>query len=131
MCKHSIKLQHCHKYIQWAYYNFPNTFNWYLTTHMSTNDKQRIEGICRIPHPSKRNHFGIKSCSLQPQKSAFLLNPIKTCSNVELFSVFLKTFFGTNFRHQNKNNVVVTISCFVDQLSKKILRILCVWILTQ
>ena len=32
---------------------------------------------------------------------------------------FFTNFFGTNFHHQNKNNVVETISCFVDQLSKK------------
>ena len=30
-----------------------------------------------------------------------------------------KALFGTNFRHQNKNNVVKTISCFVCRLSKK------------
>ena len=34
--RHSI-LSH---YGQWAYYNFPNTYNWYLTTQMSANDKQ-------------------------------------------------------------------------------------------
>ena len=30
-------------------------------------------------------------------------------------------FFGTNFRHQNKSNVVETISCYVAKLSKKII----------
>ena len=48
--------------VQWAYYNFPNTFNWYLTT---------------------------------------------------------QTFLVTKLRDQNKNNVIETTSCFVDQLSKK------------
>ena len=32
---------------------------------------------------------------------------------------FLLHFFGTNFRHQNKNNVVETVSCFAYQLSKE------------
>ena len=27
-------------FVQWTYYNFPNTFNWYLTTQMSTNKKK-------------------------------------------------------------------------------------------
>ena len=35
-----------------------------------------------------------------------------------------KALFGTNFRHQNENNVVETIRYFVYQLSKKY--ILCV-----
>ena len=43
----------------------------------------------------------------------------KTFSKVELFSIFSHTYFGTNFRHQNKNNVVETINCFVYQLSIK------------
>ena len=51
--------------------------------------------------------------------SAFLLHTSKTFSNVKLFSIFLQTFFGTNFRDQNKNNVVEKSSCFVYQLSKK------------
>ena len=36
-----------------------------------------------------------------------------------MFSIFPQTVFGINFRHQIKNNVVETISCFVCQLSKK------------
>ena len=44
-----------------------------------------------------------------------LVRPLPTLS----CSPFFTYFFGTNFRHQNKNNVVVTISCFVYQLSKK------------
>ena len=51
--------------------------------------------------------------------SAFLLHTSKVFPNVELFSILFTKFFGTNFRHQNKNNVVEIISCFVDQLSKK------------
>ena len=51
--------------------------------------------------------------------SAFLLHISKPFSNFELFSIFSQTFFETNFRHENKNNVVETISCFVYQLSKK------------
>ena len=104
-------MQHCHKYVQCAYYHFPNTFICYLTTRMSTNYKQKMAGlfiynlqnfqIC-LPHFSKRNHFGIKSCSYQSQKPAFLLNTRKTCSNIELLCIFSQTFFGTNFRVQKK-----------------------------
>ena len=72
-----------------------------------------------MPHPSKRNHFGIKHCSYQPQKPAFLLNTSQTCSNVELFSIFTQTFLELIFATNIKNNVIEIISCFVDQLSKK------------
>ena len=64
-----------------------------------------------LPHPSKRDHFVIKSCSYQPQKPVFLLNTSKTCSNIELLSFFSKNFLEINFRYQNKNNVIETISC--------------------
>ena len=41
------------KYVQWAYRNFPNTFNWYLTTQMSTTTskyykKWRIFFFCKV-----------------------------------------------------------------------------------
>ena len=29
------------QHVQWPHYNFPNTFNWYLTTQMSTTTKQK------------------------------------------------------------------------------------------
>ena len=52
--------------------------------------------------------------------SAFLLYTSKTFPNVEnVVFHFFTNFFGTNFRHQNKNSVVETISCFVFKLSKK------------
>ena len=58
-----------------------------------------------LPHPFERSHFGTHTSN--------------TFSNVELFSIFSQTFFETNFRNQNKNNVDEITSCFVDQLSKK------------
>ena len=67
-----------------------------------------------FPHPSKRSHFGIKICSYQPQMAAFLLS--KTCSNVELFSIFLQIFFLELIFATIK---IKTISYFVDQLSEK------------
>ena len=89
-----LNTAHCYKYVQWAYYNFPNTFNWYLTTQMSTHGKQKMAGQVVgmfslnlfvylynlqnykifLPHPSKRNQFGIKNCTYQRQKSTFLFN---------------------------------------------------------
>ena len=60
-----------------------------------------------------------KVAPINRNSSAFLLHITKTFSNFELFSIFSQTFFGTNFRHENKSNVVETISCFVYQLSKK------------
>ena len=82
------------------------------------NMQNQIQNQIFLPYPSTRNHFGIKSCSYQPQKLAFLLNVLlsKTCSNVELFSIFSQTY---NFRDQNKNNVIETTSGFVYQLSEK------------
>ena len=68
-----------------------------------------------LPYPSEESHFGIKNCN----SSAFLLHTSNTFCTVELFFIFFTNFYGTNFRHQNKNNVVETTSCFVDQLSKK------------
>ena len=44
-----------------------------------------------------------------------LVRPLRTLS---CFPFFFTNFFGTNFRHQNKNNVLETTSCFADQLSK-------------
>ena len=49
-----------------------------------------------LPYHSKRNHYGIKSCSYQPQKPAFLQYTSKTFSNV-LFSTFSQTFFELIF----------------------------------
>ena len=48
--------------------------------------------------------------------SAFQLH---RCKTFELFFIFSQTFLWTNFRYQNKNNVVETISSFVYQLSKE------------
>ena len=48
-------------------------------------------------------------------KNATLESPFITLSCFP----FLHKFFWNNFRHQNKNNVIETISCFVYQLSKK------------
>ena len=46
--------------------------------------------------------------------TAFLLNTSKTCFYVELLPIFSHTFFGTNFRDQNTNNVIETTNCFTD-----------------
>ena len=56
---------------------------------------------------------------LPSAKTGFLLSSSKTCFNVALFSIFPQNFFGTNFRDQNKNNVIETTRCFVDQQTKK------------
>ena len=72
-----------------------------------------------LPHSSKRNHFGIKSCSYQPQKLTFMLNTSKPFSNVELFSIFRQSFFGNSFPDQNKYIAIGTTTFLVDQLSKK------------
>ena len=61
-----------------------------------------IEFICLLQNykiclsrPSKRNHFGIKSCSYQPQKPAFLLNTSKTwIQRGVVFHFFTQFFFG-------------------------------------
>ena len=46
--------------------------------------------IIRLPYPSKRSHFGIKSCSYQPQKPAFLyVRPVPTLSCCPFFHKLL------------------------------------------
>ena len=47
---------------------------------------------------------------------AFLLHNSKSFSKVELFSIFPKTFLELIFHHQNKNNVVETISYVPEHL---------------
>ena len=49
--------------------------------------------ICRIMKSSFIILRGTKSCFYQPSKPAFLLNTSKTCSNIELFSIFSKKLF--------------------------------------
>ena len=44
---------------------------------------------------------------------------VRTVPTLSWFPFFHKLFFGTNFSDQGKNNVIETISCLVDQLSKK------------
>ena len=50
-----------------------------------------------------------------------------TNRNNSVFLLHTGNFFGNNFRYQNKNNVVATVSCFVYQLSKKY----CVYYVTE
>ena len=60
-----------------------------------------------------------KVAATNRNSSAYLLHTSKTFFYVELFFIFSQTFLETPFRHQNKNNVVETISRFVYQLSEK------------
>ena len=104
-------------------YNFPNTFNWYLTTHMSTNDNHKMVGLfiynflnyqTILPHPSKRNDFGIKSCSYKWQNPAFVLNTSKSCFNFELFlhKFFVKLILATKIKTMLlKQSAVKKILC--------------------
>ena len=109
-------------YVQSAYFNFPNTFNSYLTTQMSTNDKQkrasRVVGKFLLylfiynlqyyqiflPHPSKRNQLGIRLCSCQPQKPAFLVNTSQTKLSCFPFlhKRFLELISATNHNQLSK-----------------------------
>ena len=93
---------------------------------MSTNDKQKITCFfiynlqnyqIFLPHPSKRNHFGIKSCSYH-KSQCFCETLVRPVLTLCCFPYFHK-LFETNFLDQNQNNVIETINCFVDQLSKK------------
>ena len=68
-----------------------------------------------LPHPSERR----KVAPTNRNSQSFPLHTSKTFSNVELFSIFSHIFLELIFGHQNKNNVVETISCFVYQLSNK------------
>ena len=77
----------------------------------------------------RKANLELKVGSTNRNSPAFLLHNSKTFFNFEVFLIFFTNCFGTNFRHQNKYNFGKTISCFVYQLSKKILHILCVWTL--
>ena len=90
------------------------------------NDKQIKQKITNFvsANVSELSNFSSSYFWEKPLWNQKLLLPTaksggKTCSNVELFSIFFTNFFETSFRQQNKNNVVETISCFVYQLSKK------------
>ena len=60
-----------------------------------------------------------KAAPTNRNSSAFLLHTSKTFPQRWVVFPFFTNFFGSNFRYHNKNNVVETISCFVDQLTKK------------
>ena len=71
----------------------------------------------------KQQNFELSFCKLfriiKSNSSEFLLHSSKTFPKVELFTIFSQSFFGTNFRLQNKNNVLEIISNCIYQLSKK------------
>ena len=128
--------------IQWACYNFPNTFNWYLTTvkceQRQTNKTKNGEFF--YANFSELSNFSSSSFWEKPlwNQKLFLLTAtarrscyilVRPFPTLSCFLLFFTNFFGTNFRYQNKNNGVEIIRCFVYQLKKKILRILCVWTL--
>ena len=108
-------IQHCHKYVHWAYCNFPNTLNWFLITQMSitTNKVVRIIKFFFLILLRKAT-LESKVAPTHRYSSAFLLHTSKTFSNVELFSIFSQTFLELIFATKIK-----TISYLVYQLSKK------------
>ena len=119
-------MQHCHKYVQRAYYNFPNTFNWYLTTQMSTTNKTKNGELffCKLFRIIKffflilLKEATLKSRVIPANRnsSTFLLHSSKTFSNVELFSIFSQTFLELICATQIKTmllkqSVVLFINC--------------------
>ena len=98
---------------------------WQLKCQQTKNDKLFLCKLFRIIKfffhiLLSKATLDSKVAPTNHNNTAFLLPIRRTFANIELFSIFFTNFFfGTNFRHQNKNNVVETISCFVGQLSKK------------
>ena len=105
--------------------SFPKTFNSYLTTQMSTNDKQKmasqmvgriIKFFFLIP---------LRESTLETKAVKLVLNTSKACSNVELVSIssqfFLEQIFAIKIKAMLLKHLdVLLTSC------QKILRILCV-----
>ena len=123
------------KYVQWRYYNFPNTFNWYLTTQMSImtnktkNGKAFFSKLFRITKffffiLRRESTLESKVAPTKRNSSTFLLHSTKTFSNVELFSIFSQTILELIFATKIKTNQL-----FCLPTVKKILHILYVWTL--
>ena len=97
------------EYIQWAYYNFPKTqlkcqqWNYNLLFFIILLRETTLESKVA---PTNRN------------SSASLFTLVRPFPKLSFFNSFTN-FFWTNFCHQNKNNVVETITCFVYQLPRK------------
>ena len=115
------KIAHCYDIEK----NFKySTFNWYLTTRMSTTTNRQNKSelfspyFSEITNYSSSSFWGIKSCFYHRNSSAFLLHNSKIFSNVKLFSIFSQTFLELISAGWNNSPAV-----------KKILRILCVWTL--
>ena len=100
----------CLKYVQWAYYNFPNTFNCYVATQMltTTTTNKTINGEFFSANFSELSNFSSSSFWEKPlwnqklllltataRRSCYITS--KTFPNVELFSVFLQTFLELIF----------------------------------
>ena len=119
------------KYEKWAYYNFPNTFNWYLTTQMSRTTNKKLlarfyEFICfstfceiikffffiRLRYATLES----KAAHTNRNSSAILLNTSKSCPNVEflftLHKLCLELIFATEIQTMLlKQPVVLLTSC--------------------
>ena len=78
---------------------------------------------CKLFSANFSESLNFSSLSFLSYRSCYILVrpfPVLSC-----FSFLQKKILETNFRHQNKNNVVETVSCFVYQLSKNIAYIIC------
>ena len=94
-------------YVQWAYYNFSNTFNWHLTTLMSitTNKIMTKKIFCKLFRIIKffflihlrKATLESKVAPTNRNNSAFLLHTNKCFSNIELFFIFSQTFLKLIF----------------------------------
>ena len=89
----------------------------------NSNDELIFCKLFRIIQFLREATLESKVAPTNRNRSVYLLHTSKTFSNVELFSIFCTNYFGINLRHQNKNNVVEKISCFVSEHLKYCSRI--------
>ena len=81
-----------------------------------------------LSQSSKRNHFGIKSCSYQPQKLAFLLNNSKTwiVEHWVVFQFFKNLFSELIIANKIETLLLKQLDFLLSSCRKNIAYIMCV-----
>ena len=122
------KIAHCYDIEK----NFKySTFNWYLTTRMSTTTNRQNKSelfspyFSEITNYSSSSFWGIKSCFYHRNSSAFLLHNSKIFSNVKLFSIFSQTFLELIFATKIKTMLLKQSAVLFTSCQKNIAYIMC------
>ena len=127
-----LQIHYCDKCVQWVYYNFPNTFNWYLTTQTQKMAQFFSTNFLELLHVSfssfwERPLWIQKLLLLTATVQRFCYAIVKPFPTLSCFPFFNQTFLELIFASNIKTNFLKQLFCL--QVVKKILRILCVWTL--